>query len=443
MLSKKTAKQRPWEAESLKKGSLFLRNALTLSVVGILMRALAVSFNAYVNRKIGPESMGLFTLVMSVYAFAVTLALSSVNLGAVRLTSETAARLEAAGADAASWRSAMRGVLRAVSLYSLLFGVTSGILLYLASPVAAEKLLGDIRTIPSLRVLAMSLPAISLSSALSGYFTGLRKAAKNAVASVTEQFVKIIVTSTALVFVVPDNVESACLAVVGGSAVAEAWTLVLHFVLYLTDSHRPGGVAAGKSAVKAHTSFRECAGIAFPAAVGTYARQGLTTLEHLAIPKGLIRSGLTQETALSQYGLLQGIAFPLVMFPYAVIHAFTSLLVPEMAERHALGDRAGMREMAQRAGCGMEVDLKSIPIRQQTIEVCEFFEVNPYQLASSGALLTACDDGEKLVEELAGKGIEARVIGKFVAGNDRIIVNGDEKRFMDKPQADEILRILG
>ena len=366
MLSKKTAKQRPWEAESLKKGSLFLRNALTLSVVGILMRALAVSFNAYVNRKIGPESMGLFTLVMSVYAFAVTLALSSVNLGAVRLTSETAARLEAAGADAASWRSAMRGVLRAVSLYSLLFGVTSGILLYLASPVAAEKLLGDIRTIPSLRVLAMSLPAISLSSALSGYFTGLRKAAKNAVASVTEQFVKIIVTSTALVFVVPDNVESACLAVVGGSAVAEAWTLVLHFVLYLTDSHRPGGVAAGKSAVKAHTSFRECAGIAFPAAVGTYARQGLTTLEHLAIPKGLIRSGLTQETALSQYGLLQGIAFPLVMFPYAVIHAFTSLLVPEMAERHALGDRAGMREMARRvyrysalfsvAACGVFVN---------------------------------------------------------------------------------------
>ena len=104
---------------------------------------------------------------------------------------------------------------------------------------------------------------------------------------------------------------------------------------------------------------------------------------------------------------------------------------------------AALWEIAQRAGCGMEVDLKSIPIRQQTIEVCEFFEVNPYQLASSGALLTACDDGEKLVEELAGKGIEARVIGKFVAGNDRIIVNGDEKRFMDKPQADEILRILG
>jgi hypothetical protein len=41
-------------------------------------------------------------------------------------------------------------------------------------PVAG-RLLGDMRTLRSLRVLALSLPFISLSSALSGYFTGIRK----------------------------------------------------------------------------------------------------------------------------------------------------------------------------------------------------------------------------------------------------------------------------
>ena len=206
----------------MKKGSLFLRSALLLSAVSILMRGLAVSFNAYVNRKIGPESMGLFTLVMSVYGFAVTVALSCVNLGAVRLTSERCAALgedaEGGCADGRSWRYAMRGVMRSVCLYSLIFGVSSGAVLWFSAPLAAEKLLGDIRTLPSLRILAFSLPAISLSSALSGYFTGIRKVTKNAAASVTEQLVKIAVTSTALMLVLPDNVESACLAVVGGSA---------------------------------------------------------------------------------------------------------------------------------------------------------------------------------------------------------------------------------
>jgi len=331
----------------MKKRKRFLGNALLLSAVNIAMRGVAVSFNAYINRKTGAEAMGLFTLVMSIYGFAVTLALSCVNLAAVRLTSERCAVLEDAGADRTSWRSAMRSVVRAVCGYSLLFGVSTGVLLFFTAEPAAEYLLRDLRTVRSLRVLAVSLPAISLSSALAGYFTGLRKVSKNAAAAVSEQMIKIVVTSTALALVLPGNVESACLAVVGGSAIAEAWSLVLNAILYFTDSRRPAAVSDGGHSVSLPTSFRDAAAISLPSAVGAYARQGLTTLEHLAIPNGLRKSGLSQEGALSVYGLLQGIAFPLVMFPYAVIGSFTSLLIPEMAERKERGSRSGISDLTR------------------------------------------------------------------------------------------------
>ncbi len=324
----------------------FLQNALLLSAVSLLMRGIAVGFNAWVNQKIGAESMGLFTLVMSVYGFAVTLALACVNLASVRLTSERCAVLE--GCDRSSWRYAMGRVLRAVCLYALICGVSAGILLYASSSLAAEYLLRDLRTVKSLRILALSLPAISLSSALSGFFTGLRKAAKNAFVSVSEQLAKIAVTSTALVMLLPGSVENACLAVVGGSALAEAWSLIWNILLCVTDSGKPAGMAYGEKSLRLNTTLREAAGIALPSAVGGCARQGLTTLEHLAIPVGLGKSGLNREAALASYGLLQGIAFPLVMFPYAVIGSFTSLLIPEMAERHALGDRAGISGLTER-----------------------------------------------------------------------------------------------
>ncbi|MBQ8186302.1 MAG: hypothetical protein IJ037_05445, partial [Clostridia bacterium] len=71
--------------------TLFLKNALLLSAVSLAMRGVSVGFNAWVNGKIGAESMGLFTLVMSVYGFAVTLALACVNLASVRLTSQRCA----------------------------------------------------------------------------------------------------------------------------------------------------------------------------------------------------------------------------------------------------------------------------------------------------------------------------------------------------------------
>ena len=104
---------------------------------------------------------------------------------------------------------------------------------------------------------------------------------------------------------------------------------------------------------------------------------------------------------------------------------------------------AGLWEFASRAGCGLKVDLKKIPLRQETVEICEFFELNPYQLLAGGALLLATDNGEKLVSALEEAGIPAAIIGTLEAGKDRIIINSDETRFLDLPQSDEIHKVLG
>ena len=95
-------------------------------------------------------------------------------------------------------------------------------------------------------------------------------------------------------------------------------------------------------------------------------------------------------------------------------------------------------EMAEASGVGLEVDLKKIPIRQETIEVCELFNLNPYQLISSGSMLVGTDHGSQLVDALAKEGIHAAVIGKAVEGNDRVIFNDGEKRFLEPPKADEL-----
>lgn len=327
-------------------GKQFVKNAFLLSFVNIILRGISVSFNAYVNNKIGSESMGLFTLVMSIYGFVLTLALSCVNLGAVRITSEKSALLS--GADSRSWKFSMRGVIRSTCTYSMIFSVTTAVLLFLFAEPVAVYLLKDTRTIKSLKILSVSLPAISLSSAISGYFTGLRKVSKNAVTAISEQFVKIIVTSTALVMISPGNVETACMAVVGGAAFGEAWSLILNLIMYFTDSGRPAGERLGSAKIRLTTKLKEVSDISLPSAVGAYARQGLTTLEHIAIPEGLKKSGLSVSEALSSYGLLQGIAFPLVMFPYAVIGSFTSLLIPEIAEQKELGKYSEIKNLTEK-----------------------------------------------------------------------------------------------
>ena len=103
---------------------------------------------------------------------------------------------------------------------------------------------------------------------------------------------------------------------------------------------------------------------------------------------------------------------------------------------------AGLWDLAARAGCGFKVDLKAIPLRQETVEICEFFTLNPYELMSGGALLMTTDSPERLVSELEEKGIPAAIEWELVEGNDKIIVNGEESRFLESPQADQILNVL-
>lgn len=99
-------------------------------------------------------------------------------------------------------------------------------------------------------------------------------------------------------------------------------------------------------------------------------------------------------------------------------------------------------ELAEASGVGLEIDLKQIPIRQETVEVCEFFDVNPYELISSGCMLMAAADGNAIVRELKKAGIAAAVIGKATEGNDRVIVNEEERRFLEPPKTDELYKVV-
>ena len=110
------------------------------------------------------------------------------------------------------------------------------------------------------------------------------------------------------------------------------------------------------------------------------------------------------------------------------------------------GSRGGifgtLWEFAEASGIGLEIDLKKIPIRQETVEVCEFLGVNPYELHAGGCLLMAAEDGNALVQALEREGIFATVIGKATAGNDRVLLNEEERRFLEPAKPDELLKYI-
>ena len=98
-------------------------------------------------------------------------------------------------------------------------------------------------------------------------------------------------------------------------------------------------------------------------------------------------------------------------------------------------------EIAEGSGTGLEINLLDIPVKQETIEICETYGLNPYGLISSGSMLITAPNGLDVVRKLKKSDINAAVIGKVTAGNDRILVNGDDKRFLEPPRSDELYKI--
>lgn len=102
---------------------------------------------------------------------------------------------------------------------------------------------------------------------------------------------------------------------------------------------------------------------------------------------------------------------------------------------------AALWEIAEAQSLGLVVEINKIPIRQETIEICEFYDLNPYQLASKGCLLIVTDKGNSLVAKLEESGINATIIGRITNGNKKVVRNGEYKRYLTPSKGDELCKI--
>ncbi len=316
----------------MKKTKKFLADTLIMTLVSLIMRTVAVSFNSYITAKIGASGMGLYTLITSVYAFSVTFATSGINLGVTRTVAEALAR----------GGSVKKEMARALA-YAAFFGTLAFTLLFFGADFIGNELLSDIRTVKSIRVFAVSLPFIALSSCFNGYFCAVRRTWNNAAAMLFEQGIKIFLSVSLLTVLLPSGIEYACLALVLGGALAESASVIFAWLFYLLDKSRKGRFTEDCG------SMRTLFSIAFPVALSAYVRSALVTVEHMLIPRGLKKHGLAHESALAAYGVLQGMALPVVLYPAAFSTAFAGLLVPEMTECYASNDKERLSRLTEKA----------------------------------------------------------------------------------------------
>lgn len=309
-----------------------MKNTILLTAASFLMRTVSVSFNVYLTNRIGADGIGLFQLVFAVYALAITFACSGIRLTATRLVADSIALGKRNG----------RQLVRICIFYALICAAVTAVLLLAFSKLIGTHWIGDTRSTAPLRMLCLSLPFVSVSEALDGYFTAVGKLVRYTFVQFLEQVFKIAVTVAALNRPVSDGLESACLAVTFGISAAEVFSLACVYILYRFTSEK------SEFSEKRPAIISKLLKIAVPDAVGSEMRSILMTAEHLLIPAGLKKSGSDTQGALASYGVIHGMSLPLLLYPSALLSSLSGLLIPEVSAHHIAGSRISISRITAR-----------------------------------------------------------------------------------------------
>ncbi len=314
----------------------FFLNFLSLTATALIIRGVGVAFNIYVSNKAGAEAMGLFSLLGGIYGFSVTVACASINLGTTRAVSDAMGE----GNISLARKTAKKALVCA-----FVTSAAASVLLFSLAPVIGKYALGDTRVVTPLRILSLSLLPVSLGSCLSGYFTAVKRVKACSGIQIAVQGIKIGLTALFLGKFIDYGAEFACIALVLGMTLSEGLSLCVTYLLYRYDV----GTNLGKVDSTEHPGIiTKLLSITVPVTFSACVRSGLTTLQHILIPKGLKASGKSWSEALSSYGILHSMVMPLILFPSAFITSFSGLLIPEVTDCRVNKDFKRLERIAYR-----------------------------------------------------------------------------------------------
>lgn len=309
-----------------------------LTLTGLGSQAVGFCYRVLLTRLAGAEVLGLWQLILPVYGVLTALTAGGLTTGVSNLS----ACYQALGDRRAVGQ--VRG--QAVGLFLLLAALPCLTLEVWAGPISV-LLLGDARTRLGLMLLAPCLVLTGVENLHKHYFYGVGKVTPAAVTELLEQVLRAGLCLGCLEVLAPATAEGAVGAVFLGMALSEGAAAVTQIVLFRRDmgprSRRPGRGRPPRSL------RRRLGQIAAPLGLAAVLGSLLSSVNALVIPRLLAAGGMDQSQAVAAYGVVFGMALPMLLVPTAFLAALGLVLTPALARYDALGDRAAIRDRIVRA----------------------------------------------------------------------------------------------
>ena len=312
----------------------------------------------------GAEGMGLYQLIMPVYALAWSISCAGFNTTVSKLTAQEKAK--------GAYGNMSRMLKQSVIITTLLGVLLSG-LLFFGAELLATYFFADERVILPLQILSFAFPFMAAGTCMRGYFIGLQEAKIPALNQVLEQIVRMVIVYLLAARFVPRGLEYAAAVALFAIVVEEIFSCGFVFAAYkwratrhcerseaiqgnrpprpsgLLRRYTPRNDESGKPTMSNLQIFTLIMCMALPLTGNRVAGSLLSAWENVLIPQRLQMFGLTATEAISEFGRITGMAMPLIFFPTAVLTALSVTLVPAVSEAVTAKDLRGVSTIASKS----------------------------------------------------------------------------------------------
>jgi stage V sporulation protein B len=322
-------------------GRPLIAGTFILTATGLITRIIGFFYRIYLSRLFGEEGMGIYQLLSPVLALSYSLCAAAYQTAISKFVAEYTTTRP---------KRQLRPLAAGLAL-SIPLSVLCSAFIYLKADFISVSLLLEPRTESMLRILAFSIPFSSIHSCINGYFYGIKKTGPPAVAQLLEQLARVGCVYLVSVYAISIGEKPSINVAVLGLAVGELVSMLvsltaIYQVLRKTQTALPPmRPAVGFTGWRPHRTGILCStlAMALPLTLNRIVLNVLQSVEAVSIPARLRMYGYDNATALSVYGVLTGMAMPLIFFPNALTNSVSVLLLPLISENYAAGNLQAVR----------------------------------------------------------------------------------------------------
>lgn len=294
------------------KKNLFIKSTLILILSGFLTKILGFIIKVIYTRIIGEYGISLYSIAVPTYSLLLTIATLAIPISISKLVSENKGR---------SIRILTSAAFLIISINLILVFV-----IFLTKDFLAINLLKEPKASPIIMAFALTLPFVSISSVLKGYFAGKQNMVPHATSNIIEQIVRLIIILVVLPILKKKSDMLAILGLILLTIISEISSIIV-FLFFL-----PKKINFNTKILPSKKITKDILDISIPTVSGRIIGNIGYFFEPIILTNLLLFSGYNNSYILSEYGAYNAYSLALLTMPSFFIGAIATSLLPEISK---------------------------------------------------------------------------------------------------------------